>query len=298
MRSLFGTSLRRLNKDQLLTTVAMPLYDGFYACSFLKDGQYKDLLSAIFLLIIAFSGAACISVTWTNLKYNNRQKRLQTIVYIYAVVLAGAVLEALLLPLIQNIILPDINLFTAIFLIGLALKTTNHPHLKNFVKKMSLCAAVAVGLMVSFLDWLAKGLKCGIVWFFVDPLIACFYSFDVNRFREIALVTIVGITIACIVTIVGVEFINFLGKQYTVGDDESSSKALNPLNLASAFSILIVAFKILGVNVPGYIPFIVLASGVLFTKYQNLLIGVIKYCIHLVKSKTNSLRKISQRRLK
>lgn len=225
----------------LLIAAGLPLVDGFYL-TFLATGLWRQPAQAAAFGLSAFSGAACV-VTAMQLTGSLRQ-RLAGVVAIYGLLAVGATVILAGRPLFESLLPPNLNLFTAVFLIGLALTVSGEVVLRRYAGYTGWMSAIKVMVLGSILN----GFIHGINWRFVP---------DVTPLPAVLLAVGAGFGL----TLVGV----LLG--YLLG--QSGKAALRPLRLGATVSLLALALNVLGMGIPSPLVLVPLLVGTIWTVAQT-----------------------------
>jgi hypothetical protein len=221
----------------LLIAAGLPLLDGFFL-SFLATGLWEQVAQSVAFGLNAFSGAACV-VTAMKLS-GSLHRRLSTVAFIYLLLGIAAVLIAVARPFFESLLPPNLNLFTAIFLIGLALQVSGEARLQRYAGYLGWMAAVKVMIVASVL----QGMIYGFNWSFVPDLLPL---------PSVVLSVLAGFGL----TTVGVLLGYFVGH---AGDD-----VLRPLRLSATVSLLGLGLNVLGLGIAPGVILAPLLAGIAWT---------------------------------
>ncbi len=132
-------------------------------------------------------------------------------------------------PFFESLLPPNLNLFTAIFLIGLALQVSGEARLQRYAGYLGWMAAVKVMIVTSLL----QGLIYGFNWYFAP---------DIAPLPAVAISMLAGFGLTTIGVLLG----------YFIGHAEDN--LLRPLRLSATVSLLGLGLNVLGLGVaPGIV---------------------------------------------
>jgi len=204
----------------LLCLSGLPLLDGFFL-AFLKIGLWRQTSSAVAFGVTAFSGAGAV-IAAMRLPGTLAQRAVKVLA-VYAVVAAGALGISLVRPLFQSLLPDNLQLFTAVFLIGLGLLISGVPSCRRLAQWFGCENVVKAMILASLLNGAIHGVRWQT-------------SFEPAALRGVGIALIAGLTLSLFGAALG-----------SLLRDDADKR---PLDLGAGISLVTMGLKVLGLPVP------------------------------------------------